>query len=437
MSDRDPITLFWFRRDLRSHDNHGLFRALTEQGNVQPIFIFDRVILDKLEDRDDRRVTFIHDVITGLQEKLRARGAALWVYHGEPVNVFRQLVERYPVKAVYVNGDHEPYGRARDGSVREFLHALGIPFRSYLDHTVLGHEEVRKADGDPYTVFTPYSRRWKAIIQENGIPTFPSQTELNALAKDPNGGIIPSLEEIGFRRGSYDLPKAVAPDVSLLHEYAQQRDLPGVDGTSRLGAHLRFGTVSVRDMVKHAGEHSVTWLNELIWREFFMQILWHFPRVENTAFRKEYDVIPWRDDEVSFEAWCEGRTGYPLVDAGMHQLRATGFMHNRVRMVVASFLTKHLLIDWRWGESWFARWLLDYELSSNNGNWQWAAGSGCDAAPYFRVFNPGLQLERFDPKHDYVKRWAPAYGTSGQPLPIVDHKEARTRAIATYKAALA
>ncbi len=431
-----PITLFWFRRDLRLHDNHALFRALKDQGNVQPLFIFDRDILDKLEDVDDRRVSFIHDVISDLDAQIRSHGGSLWVEHGKPAEVIERITEQHPVKAVYVNSDHEPYGLARDKEVEDLLRAKGILMHSHLDHSIVAQSDVLKPDGNPYTVYTPYMRRWKERVRNSVIPAYASEDELAALAPAHEHTAIPSLDAMGFRNTAYTVPLARDPSVDLLRHYGDRRNFPGVEGTSRIGVHLRFGTVSVREMVRHAMRHSEVWLNELIWREFFMQILWHFPHVEQRAFRPAYDGITWRDDEASFLAWCEGRTGYPLVDAGMRELRATGFMHNRVRMVVASFLCKHLLIDWRWGEAWFARWLMDFELSSNNGNWQWASGSGCDAAPYFRVFNPSLQLQRFDPELVYVQRWVPEYGTSDQLQPIVEHRSARERAIATYKAAL-
>jgi len=434
MSETRSVVLFWFRRDLRLNDNHGLYRALKEAGNVQPIFIFDTHILGKLEDTDDRRVSFLHDRVGTLDDQLRSHGSSLLVKQGDPLTIFRTLIQERAIEAVYANHDHEPYALERDGSIKELLRENGIAFHTFKDQTIFERDEVVKDDGSPYTVFTPYAKRWRGRLAEVNVPHYPSEHALGSLHKNVGPALIP-LEDLGFHYEPYDVVGLV-PSTLLLERYASLRNTPSVAGTSRIGVHLRFGTVSVRDMVRLGMLHSDTWLNELIWREFFMQILWHFPHVEKGAFRKAYDAIPWRDDEAGFDAWCAGRTGYPLVDAGMRELRATGSMHNRVRMVVASFLCKHLLIDWRWGEAWFARWLMDFELSSNNGNWQWAAGCGCDAAPYFRVFNPTLQLKRFDPEMKYVLKWAPEYGELNAPIPIVDHKTARERAIATYKSAL-
>ena len=434
MSETRSVVLFWFRRDLRLNDNHGLYRALKEAGNVQPIFIFDTHILGKLEDTDDRRVSFLHDRVGTLDDQLRSHGSSLLVKQGDPLTIFRTLIQERAIEAVYANHDHEPYAMERDGSIKELLRENGIAFHTFKDQTIFERDEVVKDDDSPYTVFTPYAKRWRARLTEVGVPHYPSEHALGSLHKNVGPALIP-LEDLGFHYEPYDVVGLV-PSTLLLERYASLRNTPSVAGTSRIGVHLRFGTVSVRDMVRLGMLHSDTWLNELIWREFFMQIVWHFPHVEKGAFRKAYDAIPWRDDEAGFDAWCAGRTGYPLVDAGMRELRATGSMHNRVRMVVASFLCKHLLIDWRWGEAWFARWLMDFELSSNNGNWQWAAGCGCDAAPYFRVFNPTLQLKRFDPEMKYVLKWAPEYGELNAPIPIVDHKTARERAIATYKSAL-
>jgi len=434
MNGVDPVTIFWFRRDLRLNDNHGLFQALKDAGNVQPLFIFDTWILGKLEDRNDRRVSFIHDQLRSLDDRLRSHGSSLLVKHGDPLAIFMSLINDLPITAVYTNHDHEPYALERDRNIKEFLQEKGGAFHTFKDQTIFERNEVVKQDGDPYTVFTPYSRRWKQRLEEESVPSYPSEQLLGAMCQTTGHALI-KLEALGFRRAPYELVDR-QPSAGLLAHYAALRNTPSVEGTSRIGVHLRFGTVSIREMVRLAMLHSDTWLNELIWREFFMQVLWHFPHVEKGAFRKAYDAIPWRDDEAGFTAWCEGRTGYPLVDAGMRELRATGFMHNRVRMVVASFLCKHLLIDWRWGEAWFARWLMDFELASNNGNWQWAAGTGCDAAPYFRVFNPTLQLKRFDPNMNYVLKWAPEYGQLELPKPIVEHKAARDRAIAVYKTAL-
>lgn len=430
-----PLTLFWFRRDLRSNDNHGLYRALVDAPPVLPLFIFDSTILGRLEDKNDRRVSFIHDRLRRLHGELQAVGSTLLVEQGEPRDVIGRLIDQRRVKAVYANHDHEPYACRRDEQVRELLNARGIIFRTFKDQTVFDRDEVMKDDGNPYTVFTPYSRRWRARLAEEDLPSFPSEKHTGAFLRSAPLP-MPGLSELGFMYSPYHIVSE-PPPAALLKSYASERNRPASEqGSTGIGVHLRFGTVSVREMVRLAMAHSDTWLNELIWREFFMQVLWHFPHVERSAFRPAYDRIPWRDDEAGFAAWCEGRTGYPLVDAGMRQLRATGTMHNRVRMVVASFLTKHLMIDWRWGEAWFARWLMDFELASNNGNWQWAAGSGCDAAPYFRIFNPQAQLERFDPRMEYVLSWAPEYSGLGFPRPIVDHAMARERALKVYAQAV-
>lgn len=434
MSARPRIAIHWFRRDLRAEDNHGLFRALEDHGAVLPLFIFDTDILSRLEDRCDRRVDLIHRAIARLKAGLERHGGTLHVAHGRPVEVWRRLLDTHEVTAVTANHDHEPYAISRDKAVQELLSERGIPFRTFKDISIFERNEVVKDDGGPYTVFTPYGRKWRSLFRPGMADPYPSAERLHRLHRtDPLP--MPSLQDIGFAPSDLVEPPLAVP-AALLKGYARDRNTPGIPGTSRLGAHLRFGTVSLRALVREALSHSDTFLNELIWREFFMQVLWHFPHTVDKAFKPAYDRIPWRHDDRLFQAWCTGRTGYPLVDAGMRELAATGFMHNRVRMVVSSFLTKHLLIDWRLGEAWFARHLLDFELSSNVGGWQWASGSGCDAAPYFRVFNPTLQLEKFDPSLTYVKRWVKEYGTANYPRPIVVHEEARKLAIATYKAAL-
>ncbi len=430
-----PLHLFWFRRDLRTHDNHGLFRALTSGARVLPLFIFDRHILGRLEDRDDRRVSFIHDQLVRLHGEVRAQGGSFCVMHGTPEEVFHRLLADHPIAAVHTNHDHEPHARERDGAVARLLAAHGVAFHTYKDQVLFERNEVVKDDGLPYSVFTPYGRKWRAGLARTGIPHHPSEKHHDRWATIDTP-VMPTLADMGFVHRAYEVADA-PPSSHQLQRYAAERDFPAKDGSTGMGVHLRFGTVSVRDMVRLATEHSDGWLNELIWREFFMQVLWHFPHVAQGAFRPAYDRIEWHNDPAHFEAWCEGRTGYALVDAGMRQLRATGTMHNRVRMVVASFLTKHLLVDWRLGEAWFARWLMDFDLAANNGNWQWAAGTGCDAAPYFRIFDPTAQLKRFDPALEYVRRWAPEHAAGKGPRPIVDHKAARLRALDTYKQALA
>jgi deoxyribodipyrimidine photo-lyase len=428
-----PVNIFWFRRDLRLNDNHGLYRALQSGLPVLPVFIFDTAILNGL-DPGDLRVNFIHRIISTLHRQLKALGSGLSVIYDEPVMAFEKLLARFQVKAVYTNHDYEPYARERDAKISLLLAGKGIDFRTFKDQVLFEGREAVKNDGAPYSVFTPYSRKWLELKNQTGVPAYPSESFGDKFLRYEAPG-IPDLESMGFRGGPMVYPlKEISPDT--LAQYASTRDIPGLDNTSRLGLHLRFGTISVRDCIKAGELYSATWLNELIWREFFMQILYHYPHVVKGAFKKEYDRIQWRNNEEEFKRWCEGTTGYPLVDAGMRQLNETGFMHNRARMVTAGFLTKHLLIDWRWGEAYFAARLLDFELSSNNGNWQWAAGSGCDAAPYFRIFNPEAQALKFDSNGTYIRRWIPEFDTPSYPRPVVEHPFARTRCMTAYSSAL-
>ncbi len=429
-----PVVLFWFRRDLRLHDNAGLYAALCSGHPVQPIFIFDTEILDELEDREDKRVQFIHDSLQRLQEVLTESGATLDVRHGKPLPIMQQLVKEYLVKAVYTNEDYEPYARKRDETVASWLHKQGIEFHAFKDQVIFAKQEVLKDDGKPYTVFTPYSRKWKATLLQQPIRTYASEKKLNAFYQQQPRS-LPTMESMGFVATAPSFPDSNWSK-KVIQQYAKQRDLPGVIGTSRLGVHLRFGTISVRQLAKETAPLSESFLNELIWRDFYHMILWHFPHIVHQSFKPEYDRISWRNNPAEFEAWCEGRTGYPIVDAGMRELNTTGYMHNRVRMIVASFLTKHLLIDWRWGEAYFAKKLLDFDLAANNGGWQWAAGSGCDAAPYFRVFNPYLQTQKFDADLTYIRKWVPEWETLTYPKPIVVHEEARKRCLETYAIAL-
>lgn len=429
------VTVFWFRRDLRLDDNRGFLEALKSDHPVLPIFIFDPNILQELP-KDDARVTFIHDRLQAMRQELQeAHGASLAIYSGTPGEVFEELLKQWEVRSVMTNRDYEPYARKRDEEVSELLAGRNIPFRTFKDQVIFEKSEVAKDDGDPYVVYTPFMKKWKSQFREEDLETYYTNPYLDNLLKHSR---LPNLDlgELGFTRSSIEVPDYdVTP--TLLDAYKNTRDYPAQEGTSRLGPHLRFGTVSVRKMLKKALNASdETFWNELIWREFFMQILWHFPHTVSHAFKKPYDRIRWRNDEGEFEAWKEGKTGFALVDAGMRQLARTGYMHNRVRMLVASFLCKHLLIDWRWGEAYFAEKLLDYELASNVGNWQWAAGSGVDAAPYFRIFNPMTQVDKFDPGKKYIKQWVPEYGTEEYPERIVDHKAARERCLVTYKAAL-
>lgn len=432
---KDELVVFWFRRDLRLEDNVGLYHALQSGKPVLPLFIFDTEILQQLDDPADRRVNFIHQQVSRLHRELAELGSSLLIKHGSPLQIFKSLVEEYDLQAVYANHDYEAYSISRDNSVKEFLLQQGIDFKSYKDHVIFERLEIARENAQPYTVFTPYSRKWKAVIKEDNYQPWITENLRHQFVQT---GLfaIPSLTDIGFSQSDANFPSSIVHE-GLINSYAKNRDIPSVNGTSRLGVHLRFGTISIRSVVKQAIALNETFLNELIWREFYQSILANFPQVaKGFAFKPAYDKIPWRNNEAEFTAWCNGVTGYPIVDAGMRELNATGFMHNRVRMVVASFLTKHLLVDWRWGESYFASKLLDYEFASNNGGWQWAAGSGCDAAPYFRIFNPYLQAKKFDPRGIYIKKWVPELNSFDYPSPIVEHEFARKRCLEVYKNAL-
>lgn len=435
MDKGEPINIFWFRRDLRLEDNAGLYRALKSGNPVLPIFIFDREILDKLEDKDDSRVTFIYKAIEDINKELHKHGSSLLVLYNTPENAWDDLLKKHNIAEVYTNYDYEPYAKKRDNAIAQKLKKHNIEFKAYKDQVIFDRDEVLKNDGKPYTVYTPYQRKWYETLKPSYLKAYPTEKYLGNLLKTKHTA-IPTLHKMGFVKSELDYPGKEYS--SIIKEYAQKRDFPGITGTSHIGIHLRFGTISIRRCASTAYKaHDKTWLNELIWREFYMMILDHFPETADHAFKPDYDHINWINDENQFEAWCQGKTGYPFVDAGMRELNATGYMHNRVRMVVASFLTKDLLIDWRWGERYFARKLLDYEMASNVGGWQWAAGSGTDAAPYFRIFNPDAQLKKFDPQFVYIKKWVPEYADfSKYPKPIVDHAFARERCLKAFKAAL-
>ncbi len=434
---KNDVCIFWHRRDLRIEDNHGLSKALESGLPVLPIFIFDKHILENLPG-NDARVTFIHRQLSLLRIAYQQYGGDLLVLHGTPLQIWQELLNRFTVKAVFTNRDYEPYARERDKLVFNLLQTHHIPFKGFKDHVIFEKKEVVKSNGEPYTVFTPFSRKWKELLASTAVPIYPSadlSDKLMAHDYTEKGWNMPSLNDMGFSPSSLEIPDA---DVSThtLSQYHDKRNFPGQRGTSRLGIHLRFGTISVRKLLSKSAPISNTFVNELIWRDFYQIILYHFPHTATDAFKPAYDRIAWLNDDEQFKAWCEGKTGYPIVDAGMRELNATGFMHNRVRMITASFLTKHLLIDWRFGERYFAEKLLDFELASNVGGWQWASGSGCDAAPYFRVFNPELQAQKFDKDQRYIKRWVPELSSDAYPKPIVEHKFARERAIATYKEGL-
>lgn len=428
------VSIFWFRRDLRLDDNAGLYHALKSDNPVLPIFIFDTNILNDLEDKKDKRVAFIHDTLKELQKELKQLGSSLYVLYSTPQEAYKKLCSEYEVDAVYTNTDYEPYANERDKDIADYLLSNDVRFFKYKDQVIFQKDEVLKDDGSPYTVYTPYSKKWKQKLNDFYLKPYPTEKYFdNFLKTDPLS--FPSIDDIGFEYIDYNV---VDPelDKNIAKDYKNTRDIPSVKGTTRLSVHLRFGTISIRKLTAESMAISEKLLNELIWREFYQMILWHFPDVVSESFKKEYDNIEWRNDEQEFKQWCKGETGYPIVDAGMRELNETGYMHNRVRMIVASFLTKDLLIDWRWGEAYFAKKLLDYDLASNNGGWQWAAGSGCDAAPYFRVFNPYLQTKKFDPELKYIRKWVPEFEEFTYTKPMVDHSEARKRCLAVYKAAL-
>ena len=430
----DKIHIIWMRRDLRIEDNAALSKALQSDKKVLPIFIFDSEILNKLSNKKDARVEFIYKSLENIKTELNKRNSDILVLHGKPKEVWAKLCKDYSIDTVFTNIDYEPYAKERDQDIESLLNAHGIQFKTFKDHCIFDYTEILKDDGKPYTVYTPYSRKWKSHIKENTFTSHPCAEYYNCLIQNVKFD-MPSLASLGFEIGGIPFPSSTVSS-SLIKDYADTRNFPALDATSRLSLHFRFGTISIRDKAKKAMALSETWLNELIWRDFYIQIMAHFPHAMYGAFKPIYDRIEWRNNTQEFEAWCSGKTGYPIVDAGMRELNATGFMHNRVRMVVASFLCKHLLIDWRWGEAYFAEKLLDFELASNNGGWQWAAGSGVDAAPYFRIFSPKLQTERFDPKLVYIKKWIPEHNSLEYPRPIVDHDFARKRCLEVYKKTL-
>ncbi len=430
---KKEICICWLRRDLRLNDQAALYHALMSNYPVLPIFIFDPEILDNLPDRDDKRIAFIHHQLKKLNVELNSHGSTLLVMHDLVIPAFEKLNEQFNIKEVYTNHDYEPYAIDRDFKVRNFLTEKGISFHTFKDQVIFEKSDIMKSDGTPYTVFTPFSRRWKEQFSKLNNPNYPSEHYLSKCMQLEPLAVL-DLSDIGFVTADFILqPFNISED--LIRNYHDTRNLPSLNGTSQVSVQLRFGTISIRYLVKLAAQWNEQWLNELIWREFFMMILYHYPHVINQSFKKKYDQIQWRNNEQEFEAWCRGETGYPIVDAGMRQLNASGLMHNRVRMITASFLCKHLLIDWRWGEAYFARKLLDFELSSNNGNWQWASGSGCDSAPYFRIFNPTAQTLKFDPKLVYIKTWIKDFKVDYL-MPIVQHEFARKRALERYKNSL-
>jgi deoxyribodipyrimidine photo-lyase len=431
---KQTINIFWFRRDLRLDDNHGLFQALKGNQPVLPIFIFDTEILERLP-KDDARVTFIHETLQSIRKTLLQHNSCLAIYFGKPIEIYQQLIEYYTIESVFTNHDYEPYALQRDAEIEKYLTEQNIAFHTFKDQVIFEKNDVTKSDGLPYVVYTPFMKAWKEKFKTSKFEHFPSENLLQNFIQNTDLPNV-SLSEMGFEM-SHQKVQAYKVNPQLIQNYEATRNFPAQDATSKLGPHLRFGTVSIRKMVTKAiAETNEIFWQELIWREFFMQILWHFPHTAIQSFKPQYDRIEWRNNETEFQLWCEGKTGYPLVDAGMRELNTTGFMHNRVRMLVGSFLCKHLLIDWRWGEAYFAEKLHDYEMASNVGNWQWVAGCGVDAAPYFRIFNPTTQIEKFDKDLKYIQKWVPEFQELTYPTPIVEHKMARERCLMVYKKAL-
>jgi len=431
---KQKLNIFWFRRDLRLHDNAGLLRALSAGLPVLPVFVFDKIILDQLEDDNDRRVSFIYRSLQEIQQQLLEQQSTLDVRYGLPLDIFTQLNKDYKIDSVFTNHDYEPYAVKRDDEIAKYLSQNEISFITTKDQVIFEKNEIIKPQGEPYKIYTPYYNNWIGSLSAKDYELNPSENLLHNFFTQSEK-LMPALKEMQFVFNEH-IPNLDLPGQLLIQNYHQTRNIPGVVGTSRMGVHLRFGTVSVRQLVNLAINVNETYLKELVWREFFMQMLWHYPRNATQACKTEYENIEWRNNENEFESWCKGETGYPIVDAGMRELNETGFMHNRVRMVVASFLIKDLLIDWKWGEAYFARKLLDYDLASNNGNWQWVAGCGCDLAPYFRIFNPSLQAVKFDKEEKYIKQWVPEYGTDLYVKQMIDHKIAKERCLIAYKKAV-
>jgi deoxyribodipyrimidine photo-lyase len=428
------INVFWFRRDLRLDDNAGLYNALKSQIPILLIFIFDKNILDDLNDIYDPRITFIHGQLNDLNKELASYKSSILVKHGTPEDVFKSLIKTYYIECVYCNEDYEPYAISRDRSIKRYLKNHGIEFKSFKDHVIFHKTDILNDKNEPYKVFSAYKKKWLEKLLLTELAVYKSKTYLDNLYRSEIEDII-ELKDIGFRDGRFPFPdKKIDP--YIVRNYDKTRDFPYMNGTTRLGIHFRHGTISIRKAVAFAKRYNLTWLNELIWREFYSMILYYYPGVVTKSFKSTYDNLEWINHEDDFICWREGKTGYPIVDAGMRQLNKTGYMHNRLRMITASFLTKHLLIDWRWGEAYFAKKLLDYDLSSNNGGWQWAAGTGTDSQPYFRIFNPYEQARKFDPDFIYIKKWLPEYSDKNYPKPLIDHKFARLRAINAYKKAL-
>jgi deoxyribodipyrimidine photo-lyase len=432
----EEIVIFWFRRDIRLHDNVGLYHAIQSGKKVLPIFIFDPAILAQFPAQEDRRIPYFYQALAQVDSHLQQLNSQVVCYHDHVLDVFKQLIQTHAIAAVYTNADYEPAARKRDAAVQALVAEHAIAFYAYKDQVIFEANELLKSDQTPYKVYTPYAKLWRSRLTEQHLLAWTLELKADYFVAQKEHQVMPSLTQLGYKEETKSRFEVPLFDSFLIQNYTANRDFPALDATTRLGIALRFGTVSIRACVRQALHDNDTWLSQLIWRDFFMAILYHYPHSARACFKREYENIQWRNNEVEFEAWCKGETGYPLVDAGMRELNQTGYMHNRVRMVVASFLVKHLLIDWRWGEAYFAQQLNDYDLALNVGNWQWAAGCGCDAAPYFRVFNPTEQQKKFDKDFNYIKKWIPQYDESTYITPIVEHKLARERALLAFKQAL-
>lgn len=428
--EKESVALLWFRRDLRLYDNAALYQASLSGYKILPIFIFDIEILSTLP-KNDARVGFILQSLVEINQLLAPYNASCLIQMGTPLQIFNSLKAQFDIQHIFTNEDYEPYAIQRDTAISDWAYHNNIRFSKFVDHVLQSPKAILKADQTPYTVFTPYKNKW---LNEFKKPE-PFPVQYQTLNWYKSNFPLPTLKELGFESSLLTIPPSTI-QLDIISDYAVQRNFPGINGTSRLGIHLRFGTLSIRKLLLAAWDVNATFMSELIWRDFYQSILFHYPYVVESAFKPAYNHIPWRNNITEFEAWKTGNTGYPIVDAGMRELNATGFMHNRVRMITASFLTKHLLIDWRWGEAYFAEKLLDFDLAANNGGWQWAAGSGCDAAPYFRIFNPTEQAKKFDPQGKYIRKWVPELLKGRYPSPIVEHVYARNRALTTYKSAL-
>jgi deoxyribodipyrimidine photo-lyase len=427
-----PVSVCWLRRDLRLYDHRPLYHALSGKYPVVLLFIFDIDILKTLEQKKDSRIHFIHHTLKELNKQLARFKTSLVVKHGKTEQVWKELLNDWHIHEVFAGQDVEPYAKNRDRKIEKLLRDRAIPFHLMNDHVI--YSDVFKDNGEPYLVFTPYKKKWLERFNAQDIATY----DTDPLLKNFNSSRplpVPELSDLGFESTSIAFPDKTIPK-EIIKNYHNTRDFPALRGTTRLGVHLRFGTISIRECIRIAKNLNQTWLSELIWREFFITILDHFPYTIEQAFKEKYNHIRWQNNRAEFEKWCHGQTGYPIVDAGMRQLNSTGFMHNRVRMIVASFLTKHLLIDWQWGENYFAGKLLDYEQAANVGNWQWAAGTGVDAVPYFRIFNPYTQAQKFDPQQAYISQWVPEIDSDKYPSPMVNHSAARIRALETYKSSI-